>query len=236
MSWNSLMDKMMEVLHKQDKTIQQIEECLKRAPLHPRIITAIKSAHSFGCELRIISDANRFFIETILRHHELMDYFSEINTNPGFVNEEGRLRILPHHDFTSSPHACNFCPPNMCKGLVIERIQASQFAEGKKRFIYLGDGKGDYCSSLKFGERDGVLRRRHFPFWEQICNNPLLIKAEIHEWSYGEELEKVLLHLINMVTIEESSNTNSAQLISGDCKLHSIPISTHESSQSQVIT
>ncbi|KAJ4959435.1 hypothetical protein NE237_026546 [Protea cynaroides] len=228
MPWNSLMDKMMEELHKQGITIQQIEEALKRAPLHPRIITAIKSAHSFGCELRILSDANRFFIETILKHHELMDYFSEINTNPGFVNEEGRLRILPHHDFTSSPHGCNLCPPNMCKGLVIERILASQFAEGKKRFIYLGDGKGDYCPSLKFGERDRVMPRRHFPLWELICSNPALIKAEVHEWSYGEELERVLLHLINMITIEENSNTNSVQLISGDCKLQTIPISAHE--------
>ncbi|XP_043721660.1 inorganic pyrophosphatase 1-like [Telopea speciosissima] len=229
MPWNSLMDRMMRELHSQGITIEQIEDVLKRAPLHPRIITAIKSAHALGCDLRILSDANLFFIETILKHHGLMDYFSEINTNPGFVDEEGRLRICPFHDFTSSPHHCNLCPPNMCKGLVIERIQASVFAEGKKRFIYLGDGKGDYCPSLKLNEGDRVMPRKNFPLWDLICSNPLLIKAEIHEWSNGEELERILLHLINMITIEESSNSISTQFISGDCKFETIPISTHES-------
>ncbi|XP_043702716.1 inorganic pyrophosphatase 2-like [Telopea speciosissima] len=98
MPWNSLMDRMMRELHSQGITIEQTEDCLKRAPLHPRIITAIKSAYALGCELRILSDTNRFFIEIILKHHGLMDYFSEINTNPGFVDEEGRLRICPFHD------------------------------------------------------------------------------------------------------------------------------------------
>lgn len=67
------------------------------------------------CELRIVSDANMFFIETILKHLGLKDYFSEINTNPGFVDEQERLRISPYHDFTQSSHCCSLCPPNMCK-------------------------------------------------------------------------------------------------------------------------
>ncbi|KAI9074116.1 hypothetical protein K1719_043926 [Acacia pycnantha] len=28
---------------------------------------------------------------------------------------EGRLRILPYHDFNKAPHGCGLCPPNMCK-------------------------------------------------------------------------------------------------------------------------
>lgn len=35
-------------LHSQGKTMGEIAECLKRAPLHPRIISAIKSAHASG--------------------------------------------------------------------------------------------------------------------------------------------------------------------------------------------
>ncbi|XP_043703651.1 inorganic pyrophosphatase 2-like [Telopea speciosissima] len=219
---------MMQEFHSQGITIQQIEEVLKRAPVLPGIVTAIKAAHSLGCELRILSDANVFYIDTILKHLGVMDYFSEINTNPTFVNEEGRLRISPYHDFTSSPHGCNLCPPNMCKSRVMERMQASTFAGGKKRFIYIGDGKGDYCPILKLGEGDRVMPRKNFPLWELICSNPLLIKPQVHEWSDGEDLERVLLHLINMITREENSKTNSAQLIPGDCKLETIPISTHE--------
>ncbi|PON76700.1 Pyridoxal phosphate phosphatase-related [Parasponia andersonii] len=76
--WNSLMDRMMMELHSWGKTIHDIEDCLKRAPIHPSIISAVKSsAYSFGCEVRILSDANNFFIETILKHHGLLDFFSE---------------------------------------------------------------------------------------------------------------------------------------------------------------
>lgn len=74
-------------------------------------------ASIYRCDLKIVSDANVFFIETILKHHGIWELFSEINTNSSFVDEEGRLRIFPHHDFTKSSHACstNICPPNMCK-------------------------------------------------------------------------------------------------------------------------
>ena len=161
-----------------------------------------------------------FFIETILEHLGIKDCFSEINTNPGYVNEEGRLRILPYHDFNKSPHGCALCPPNMCKGLIIERIQDSIWPEGSKRYIYLGDGIGDYCPSLRLKERDCVMPRKDFPVWNLICKDPLLVKAEIHEWSNGDDLERVLLHLINKITMEEEAS----QFISSDCKLQTLSV------------
>ncbi|KAF5201015.1 Thiamine phosphate phosphatase-like protein [Thalictrum thalictroides] len=196
MPWNLLMDRMMKEIQSQGKTIEDIANCLKTAYLHPNIISAIKSAFALGCELRVVSDANHFFIETILKHHGLIDCFSEINTNPNFIDDEGRLRILPFHDFISSPHGCERCPPNMCKGMVIERIRASDSAN-RKRFIYIGDGRGDFCASIKLNEEDYVMPRKKYPLWELIQNDRQLIKAEIHEWSDGEELERILLHLIN---------------------------------------
>ncbi|GKV35725.1 hypothetical protein SLEP1_g43954 [Rubroshorea leprosula] len=224
MPWNSVMDRMMKELHLQGKTIEDVTEVLKRTPIHPRIVSAIKSAHALGCELRIVSDANLFFIETILEHLGLRDYFSEINTNPGFVDEEGRLRICPYHDFTKSSHGCSLCPPNMCKGKIIERIQAS--LEGKKKIIYLGDGSGDYCPSLKLSEADYMMPRKNFPVWDLICRNPMLIKAEIHEWCDGEDLNRILLALIDEISVEESN----AQLLSAEqCKLQSISVApAHE--------
>ncbi|KAG5601954.1 hypothetical protein H5410_033324 [Solanum commersonii] len=95
MPWNSLMARMMKELHVQGKTIGDIEEILKRVPIHPRIVPPIKSAYALGCDLRVISHANVFFIETILKHVGIRDCFCEINTNPGYFDEEGRLRILP---------------------------------------------------------------------------------------------------------------------------------------------
>ncbi|KAH0781296.1 hypothetical protein KY290_000894 [Solanum tuberosum] len=151
MPWNTLMDRMMEELHVQGKTI---EEVLKRVPIHPRIVPAIKSAYALG------------------------DCFSEINTNPGYIDEEGRLQILPYVDFQKFPHGCNLCPPNMCKGMIVERIQASMAKEGKKRMIYLGDGIGDFCPM----ERDFVMPRKDFPAWNLINENRTLVKAGVHEW------------------------------------------------------
>lgn len=227
MPWNTLMDKMMGELHARGITIEQIADVLKRAPIHPRIVPAIKSIHALGCDLRVVSDANLFYIETILNHLGIRECFSEINTNPGFVDEEGRLRISPFHDFKSSSHGCGLCPPNMCKGVVIERIQAAVSAEGKKkRFIYLGDGNGDYCPSLKLSEGDFMMPRKNYPVWDLICRNPMLLKAEIHEWTDGEELERVLLQLVNAIITGEE--IKSGQLISSDCKMQNIALSAHE--------
>ncbi|KAI4355529.1 hypothetical protein L6164_004292 [Bauhinia variegata] len=234
MPWNSLMDRMMMEIHSQGKTIDDIVEVLKRIPIHPRIVPSIKAVHALGCELRIVSDANAFFIEAILEHLGIRECFSEINTNPGYVNEEGRVRILPHHDFKKASHGCSLCPPNMCKGLIIERIQDSMVPEEKKRIIYLGDGSGDYCPSLRLKERDFLMPRKGFPVWDLICKDPSLIKAEIHEWNDGEDQERVLLHIINKIAKEESAN----QFISADCKLQTMSLAAHDaqSSQSSAIT
>ncbi|XP_009631067.1 inorganic pyrophosphatase 1-like [Nicotiana tabacum] len=218
MPWNSVMDKMMKELHAQGKTIADIEEVLKRAPIIPRVVPAIKAAHALGCELRVVSDANIFYIETILKHLGIMDCFSEINSNPGYVDEEGKLRIQPYHDFHTSSHGCSLCPPNMCKGLIIERIQASLAMEGKKRMIYLGDGAGDFCPSLKLKKEDFVMPRKDFPVWKLINENRELVRAEIHGWKDGEEYEHILLQIIKTLTMEEN------QLLSVDCKFQTIPI------------
>ncbi|KAK9030860.1 hypothetical protein V6N11_032266 [Hibiscus sabdariffa] len=222
MPWNSLMDTMMGKLHSQGTTIEDLVAVLKTTPIHPRIIRAIRSAHALGCDLKIISDANVFFIDTILKHHGLRECFSEIHTNPSFIDEEGRLRIFPLHDFSQHPHGCHHpCSPNMCKGIVIERIQASLSAmEEKKTIIYMGDGL-DFCPSSKLGDRDYMLPRKDFPVWDMICRNRSLIKAEVCEWSNGDEFEQVLLHHITKIIEKNTPNGNTSQLCS-NCKLQTI--------------
>ncbi|KAF2304114.1 hypothetical protein GH714_027338 [Hevea brasiliensis] len=228
--WNSLMDRMMMELHSREKTIQDIAECLKQVPLHPKITKAIKSAHASGCDLRIVSDANTIFIETILKHYGLMDCFSEITTNPCYVDAEGRLRILQYHEFKSSSHGCTICPPNMCKGLVMERMRASVSAQGKNRFIYVGDGSPDFCAAMKLEQGDIVMPRKNFPLWELIYGNKNLIKANIQEWSDGEELGTRLLDSINTILNEEKCcSVEPGPLVPVYCKFQTASsISAHD--------
>nr|GMD41222.1 inorganic pyrophosphatase 3-like [Ipomoea batatas] len=203
MGLTQLFNQMVEEIHSQGKTVEDIAECLKHVPLHPQTISAIKSAHALGCDLKIVSDANQYYIATILKHHGLYDCFSDIISNPTTIDGEGRLRIFPYHDL-ASPHSCNLCPPNLCKGLVMKHIQASIPEKAYARFIYLGDGRGDYCPTLKLDSSDHIMPRKEFPLWECIFNNPGLIKAEVHEWSNGEELEMILLQLIDKISKENN--------------------------------
>ncbi|KAL8153106.1 hypothetical protein V2J09_010866 [Rumex salicifolius] len=222
MPWNSLMDRMMREMHERGVSISDIVGVLQRVPIHPRIIPAIKSAHAAGCDLRVVSDANEFFIETILQHLGVRSYFSEINTNPGHVDEQGRLRIGPHHDFTVSPHGCGLCPPNMCKGHVMERM-LSELQGCRKIFIYLGDGSGDYCPAIKLRSGDFVMPRKDFPAYHLIASNPHLIKAEVNEWDDGAELESVLLGLLANISAAAAAAAAAASTqLYADCKFETI--------------
>ncbi|XWS35243.1 hypothetical protein CRYUN_Cryun21dG0109200 [Craigia yunnanensis] len=57
-------------------------------------------------------------------------------------------------------------PPKL--GIVIERIQASLSMEmkEKKTIIYLGDGLGDFCRSLKLADGDYLMPRKNFSVWD----------------------------------------------------------------------
>ncbi|PIN02578.1 Inorganic diphosphatase [Handroanthus impetiginosus] len=73
-----------------------------------------------------------------------------------------------------------------------------------------------------------MMPRKNFPFWNLICENRWLLSAQIHEWTDGEELERVMIKLIDSIRIQESDNPNAAQLLSDDCKFERIPMVSHE--------
>ncbi|KAI3443662.1 hypothetical protein Pfo_000327 [Paulownia fortunei] len=207
--WNSLMDRMLEELHIQGKTVDDIAECLKGIPLHPHVIAAIKSAHALGCDLKVVSDSNLFYIKTILEHYRIYNCFSEIITNPAVV-DSGRLRIFPYHAAASS-HGCDLCPPNLCKGHVIEEIQASMSESKSKRLIYIGDGMNDFCPTLKLVAGDTVMPRKNFPLSGRILKNSQLVKAKVYEWSEGEDLARILLKLINSESNDDKISLSTTQ-------------------------
>jgi pyridoxal phosphate phosphatase PHOSPHO2 len=62
----------------------------------------------------IVSDANDFFISTILEHHKLESCFDMIATNPTTTMQNGSLHVNYYHNNT----LCKLCPKNLCKGQV----------------------------------------------------------------------------------------------------------------------
>jgi pyridoxal phosphate phosphatase PHOSPHO2 len=95
--------------------------------------------------------------------------------------------------------------------------------EGKPRLIYLGDGKGDYCPSLKLGERDQMMARRNYPVWDLIHSKQNEMHAQVYDWADAMELERVLLSLISI-------NSSPVQLISVEATCHAaVPVTPHES-------
>ncbi|GKF49510.1 inorganic pyrophosphatase 2-like protein [Tanacetum coccineum] len=113
----------------------------------------------------------------------------------------------------------------MCKGKIIERIQSTFTTKEKRRVIYLGDGAGDFCPSLKLVEGDYMMPRKDFPVWDLICKNRQLVKADVHEWSDGESLERVLLQIIaSIISVDDMKNNvdNTSQLF--DCKFETITL------------
>ncbi|CAK9211661.1 unnamed protein product [Sphagnum troendelagicum] len=199
--WTQLMDRMMKELHDAGRSMEDIDQCLQQAPIHPAMVSAIKSAAAIGCELQIVSDANSYFINKILHSYDLHHYFPDknIHTNLAFVAENGALHVVPFHaaDEQLPPHGCNLCPPNMCKGLILNSIQGKTTSGSTRReVIYIGDGGGDFCPSLQLQKGDHVLARKGFPLLKRLQENQNVVKATVHVWSSASDVEAILSDLL----------------------------------------
>ncbi|MFS7965380.1 putative inorganic diphosphatase [Helianthus anomalus] len=195
LDWIQIIDRMMDELHAQGKTINDFVDRLNKFTIDPQMISAIRSAHELGCEMKVLSNANQFFIETILKNNGVYECFSGIISNPTVVDEEGRLRILPYNGRHFFPHGCNHCPANLCKGIVIEKIRES---DTKKRgIIYIGDGKDDFCPVMKLTEEDHVMPKEKLILYYILTLTKLPVNPKIHAWKDGEQLENNLVRLLS---------------------------------------
>ncbi|KAJ0758796.1 putative inorganic diphosphatase [Helianthus annuus] len=189
------LDRMMDELHAQGKTINDFVDRLNKFTIDPQMISAIRSAHELGCEMKVLSDGNHFFIETILKNNGVFECFSGIISNPTVVDEEGRLRILPYKGKNRFPHGCMLCSPNLCKGTVIDDIRHSD--KKKRGIVYIGDGRDDLCPTLKLTEQDYVMPKEKNTLHHMLTLAKVPIKPKIHAWKDGEQLENNLIRLLS---------------------------------------
>lgn len=180
MAWTELMDWAVGALHERGHTASDLERVLAGIPVLDGALEAVRLARAHDAELRVLSDANALYIDWILRARGLADAFAAVETNGAAVDEAGRLRITPHQ--SGRPHRCPRCPPNLCKGAVLQRWLEA-LGEGA-RCVYVGDGGGDFCPATRMRQGDVVLARRapHDRLLQLCRAQPTAVRARVVEW------------------------------------------------------
>ncbi|KAF9427727.1 hypothetical protein BGZ94_004298 [Podila epigama] len=178
--WTDLQDELLRKMYAKGVTTADIVESLQRIPFAAETIAALRLMKSNGAELCIISDANTFYIDTILKHHGLDQLFSTIITNPAHFDEKGHLRISRFHGLDKPPHGCERpCAVNLCKG---QELQKLIDAKAWDQVIYMGDSTNDFCPSTRLQCKDIVLARSNLLLEKAIRANPEMVKAQVIYW------------------------------------------------------
>ncbi|KAI9358627.1 putative phosphatase-domain-containing protein [Zopfochytrium polystomum] len=186
MQWTDLVDHCLGKLHEEDHvTRQQLVDTLATIPFSPAMLEVFQLVKSVGGDIIIISDANTFFIEEILKAKNARQYVSEIVTNPCAFDDAGRLRV--RRRVTSPPHGCDLlCAVNLCKGKeLIPRMQ------NYARVLYGGDGRNDYCPATRLSPSDFALFRRGHSLEAALAREPARIervKAQVVWWDEAPDL------------------------------------------------
>ncbi|KAL1519197.1 hypothetical protein AB1Y20_003457 [Prymnesium parvum] len=185
-SWTRAMDNACDSLHRLGKTSDDIAKALRAIPVLPGALAALRAAHEGGAELRILSDANTVYIETILAHLGIAQYFrpGAIVTNDGRYDGSGRLRVSPHQP-VDAPHSCARCPANLCKGAILKRW----LVESGARCAYVGDGRNDFCPATELQRGDFLLARMppHDGLLSRCKQDPKAVAATVVEWSEAQD-------------------------------------------------
>ena len=161
---------------------------LHAIPIMEEIFSILEYGRMFNAKFIILSDANSFFINEILAFHHISEYFSMIVTNPAYFDSNEILNILPFQSIECN-HNCPHCPKNLCKGKELSKIISQLEEEGQMlRIIYVGDGSGDYCPTLRLNAKDTVCCRKNWSLHKKLSMNSDMNKANILPWSDGKEL------------------------------------------------
>ncbi|KAG0095163.1 hypothetical protein BGZ93_006252 [Podila epicladia] len=166
LQWTDLQEELLGKMFDKGVTTQDIVESLQRVPFTPEIITALRLMKANGAELCIISDANTFYIDTILKATHF--------------GENGRLHVSRFLGLEMPPHGCDRpCALNLCKGRELQKLIDAKTWD---QVIYMGDSTNDFCPSTRLQSKDIVLARSNLLLEKAIKANPELVKAQVVYW------------------------------------------------------
>ncbi|KAL7686731.1 putative HAD superfamily protein [Plasmopara halstedii] len=197
-SWTQIMDDMLRQLaiDKPEISPDMIRATVSRVPIQSQMLDALRlAAEHYHAHVKIVSDANSVYIESMLTHHHLEQSVSEIVTNPAsfelMTNGRTRLHVRPYYAKSLQPHGCKWCPSNMCKGQIIDNMRKSY---PYTTVLYVGDGSGDFCAATRLTKNDVVFARENeanghsFGLIDRIDQYPTMVKAAVVPWSTGEDI------------------------------------------------
>ena len=122
-----------------------------------------KSVKEMSATIIIISDSNTEFINHILKVKKLDHLVDRVFTNPAMWNEEELLIIEPYHHQES----CKLSSRNLCKGQIMEDY-LKDCGKAFSYICYVGDGRNDFCPSLRLSSDDVVCVREGFSLQKYI--------------------------------------------------------------------
>ncbi|CAD8115362.1 unnamed protein product [Paramecium sonneborni] len=166
--WNKFMRKVLQFYYHNDISVQQIKNCLQEMELtlgFQELFNFIRK-NKEHIECIIASDANTFFINSILEKQGLKDLIDNIYTNPAQIIDDQEISIFPYHK-----NECeSTCPRNMCKRtIILENYQLNNY----QKVCYFGDGKNDYCPGTLLRNEDIIFVRKGYDLEKQILKKDL---------------------------------------------------------------
>ncbi|XP_007899691.1 phosphoethanolamine/phosphocholine phosphatase [Callorhinchus milii] len=188
--WNEHMGKVYDYLCDKGVKQEHMTKVLAETPLTKEMSTLFQflKKHSDLFECIIVSDANIYFISTILEANGLSAVFQKVYTNPSYFDNRGSLVISPFHS-----HKCQQCPVNMCKRQILHEHLMQRLKEVQiEKVLYAGDGANDFCPSSVLTATDVVFPRKNYPLDRMISEvkgvKPLVFKAQVVPWENGGDI------------------------------------------------
>jgi len=185
--WTEFMGAVFTLLHENNVTQAEILSLMSGLQFTPNMRDLLEvSVKDLGATIIIISDSNSVFIDHILKVNKLDHLVDKVFTNPASWTEDGKLVIQPYHH----QETCTLSTKNLCKGLILEDY-ISSCGKSFSLVCYVGDGKNDFCPSLRLSDKDLVCVREGFSLEKYIPpmkEKGHIIKAEVLGWKSADQI------------------------------------------------
>jgi len=196
--WASVFADELRQLQEGGVSMHEIEAVLQKIRIDEdlKYVLQILSARR-DTDVRILSDANTWFIETVLKANGMSHLVSQIVSNIARV-EGSKVQVLPYH---TTPHpTSSTSPANLCKGRVMRKWMEE---ETFSHLVYCGDGSGDFEGAMAAPANSVVLAKKNWQLHQRLqeaSDNGSGPRAQVVVWDSQEQLASTILRIFQLPT------------------------------------